>query len=231
MFEAGLTTSSSDISAEFEYSILTLSPPRSEDQGMSSVDDRRRSSSSSSGHKDVHHEDEDLTYFPILSLGGGEHQIEILSKVKRALESVVEGRWDCFHSSRYSRERRAMWRSGSKSKGDHDGKEEDGCNLQRDGTVGRDLRAEVGEVEAKQHEEDEDGESDTGAGEDFYLWIRDICVDRTDNTDRRQQGELLGKICGGAKEFMVAHVPDDVGGSIEIEKIGDLGRATTLDTV
>lgn len=218
MFETDLA----EAGTEYEYSILTL-VPTPETHGATSAptpnsDKRRRSSS--------RHEGKDLTYLPILSLGGGEHQIEIPSKLKRALERVVEGRWDCFHSTQYSHETRKMWRY--KSKGDHSSKEDD--NLQLDGTVERGLRQEDGEVEAKQHE-DEDGESDTGEGEDFYLWIQDICVDRTDTTDQRQQDKLFGKICEGAKEIIVAHVPDDVGGRIEIERLEDLGSATNLDTV
>jgi hypothetical protein len=44
-------------------------------------------------------EREEMAFFPILSLGGGEHQIEIPLRVRKAIEKLVGQRWDGMHDS------------------------------------------------------------------------------------------------------------------------------------
>ena len=220
IFETDIT----EASVEYEYSILTL-VPRSESQ------ERRKGRCDSNGIGG--NEDEELTYFPILSLGGGEHQIELPSKVKRALERVVEERWDCFHSTRYSPETRRDWQGRPKSATAAFPGERQQSQIQAE--AGNQLLKAANEnddndegAEAEVDSNDEDGESDTGEGEDFFLWIRDICVDRTDDADKRQQDQLLGKICEGAKEMIVADVPDSMSGQIEIERLENLGCVKSI---
>jgi hypothetical protein len=42
-------------------------------------------------------EREEMAFFPVLSLGGGEHQIEIPLRVRKAIERLVGQRWDGMH--------------------------------------------------------------------------------------------------------------------------------------
>ena len=206
IFETDLTVAS----AEYEYSILTLAL----DSGRHEAGDNRRRSSG------VSEDGLDLTCFPILSLGGGEHQIEIPSRMKRALETVVERRWDCFHSRDYNDEtrRKLQSRPNDEPKGtDTDGPQADG-------------EKNLGDEDAQAGLDggDEDGESDTGEGEDFYLWIRDICVDRTDVSDEKHHKRFFRRTGEGAKEIIVANVPNGMSGKIEIERLENRGSAKSV---
>jgi hypothetical protein len=44
-------------------------------------------------------EGEEMAFFPVLSLGGGEHQIEIPLRVRKAIENLVGQRWDGMHDN------------------------------------------------------------------------------------------------------------------------------------
>ena len=94
-------TSISTAAEEYGYSILTLAPqPQSQQPQTITAHASPARTLKPNGYYWATRWEQELTYFPILSLGGGEHQIEVEWGVKRALEGVVEERWDCFHSAR-----------------------------------------------------------------------------------------------------------------------------------
>ena len=142
----------------------------------------------------------DTMHFPIRHRGSLEADLPVQRGLIATLEKMASDRWDAFYGVQTGPGmRRAWWNGKARGHADIDW-------VRAGGGTSVDFEGEtVG----------------------FYLWVKDLCVNRGSEDEGRRQEELLAGIVKGARAMITVYLPTEIGGLVEYDRDERNPRAKT----